>query len=60
MCAVWQFLSRTDKVPALSSWLESLFFTHKRWYFERYYAPRATALLQRPVGQHDVVHKQGV
>ena len=48
LCTVWQYLSRTDKVPALSAWLESVFFAHKRWYFTRLYAPRGSGTYINP------------
>lgn len=48
LITVWQYLSRTDKVPALSAWLESVFFAHKRWYFTRLYAPRGSGTYINP------------
>ena len=48
MCAVWQYLSRADKVPALSSWLESVFFAHKRWYFDLPYPSRGSGTYINP------------
>ena len=48
LIAVWQYLSRTDKVPALSAGIESLLFAHKRWYFSRLYAPRASGTYINP------------
>ena len=47
-CAVWQLLSRTDKVPALSSQLESVLFQSKTWYFKREYLGRASATYINP------------
>lgn len=48
MCAVWQYLARADKVPALSAWLESVVFAHKRWYFDRVYADRGSGTYINP------------
>ncbi len=48
LCGVWQFLVRTDKVPALSAWMESVLFAHKRWYFDRLYAPRGSGTYINP------------
>ena len=48
LIAVWQYLARTDKVPALSAWIESGFFAHKNWYFSRLYAPRGSGTYINP------------
>ena len=48
VCAVWQALSRTNKVPALNAMVESLFFEHQTWYFERVYRNRASGTYINP------------
>jgi O-antigen ligase len=48
MCAIWQYLARADKVPALSAWFESVIFAHKRWYFDRLYADRGSGTYMNP------------
>lgn len=47
-CAVWQFLTRSAKVPALSPLIESFFFEHKTWHFARVYLDRASGTYINP------------
>lgn len=48
VCAIWQFLTRSGKVPALSALIESFFFEHKTWYFGRVYLERASGTYINP------------
>lgn len=48
VCALWQFLTRSGKVPALSALVESFFFEHKTWYFARVYLDRASGTYINP------------
>jgi O-antigen ligase len=48
LVALWQFLSRTDRVPSLGAWLESCLFSHKTWYFTRIYQTRASGTYINP------------
>jgi O-antigen ligase len=47
-CGIWQFMTRADKVPALSALVESFFFEHKTWYFARVYLDRASGSYINP------------
>lgn len=46
--ALWQFLSRSQKVPALNALVESVFFDHKNWYFDRVYLGRGSGTYINP------------
>jgi O-antigen ligase len=48
MCAVWQFLSRSAKVPALNALIESLLFGKGNWFFNRVYAERSSGTYINP------------
>ncbi|MSU57884.1 MAG: hypothetical protein EXS35_06830 [Pedosphaera sp.] len=48
MLAVWQWFTRTDKVPSLGAFLEWWLLPAKTWYFTRLYGVRASATYISP------------
>jgi len=47
-CAIWQFLSPTNKLPTLGGLLESWFFPDTKWFSERFYAERGSGTYVNP------------
>lgn len=46
--AAWQFLAKSDKVPSLGAFLESLFVPDRNWYYDRIYVTRGSGTYINP------------